>query len=161
MNIRHDMIQCHVARRSGSTHEFLQLLRSPGRYMERTWQLVAGGIIAPETAWQAALRELREETALRPAALYQLNTVNVFYIAKLDALVHSPAFCAIVDRASEVKLNDEHSDFRWEPRNELESKLMWPAERVAFAELCREILDDGPAKPYLHIPLDPLEEPSR
>jgi hypothetical protein len=30
---------------------------------------------------------------------------------------------------------------------------MWPGERAALHEVCREILDDGPAKPYLKIPL--------
>jgi hypothetical protein len=29
---------------------------------------------------------------------------------------------------------------------------MWPTDRAAIAELCRDILDGGDARPYLRIP---------
>ncbi len=33
----------------------------------------------------------------------------------------------------------------------IDADFLWPGERNQLAELCREILDDGPAKRYLRI----------
>ena len=146
-------ISCFVVRPAGGSHEFLQLRRVPEKYMGGTWQLVSGGIEEGETAWQAALRELKEEASLVPNEFYQLDVVNTFYLAAADSIMHAPMFCALVDPDAAVQINAEHTDWRWVPRDEMESKVMWPGERVGLAELCREILDNGPAKQYLKIPL--------
>lgn len=146
-------VSCFVARPAGGSHEFLQLKRAGERYMTGTWQLVSGAIENNETAWQAALRELSEETGLAPREFYQLDVVNTFYLARLDAIMQAPLFCALVDIDATVTLNAEHSDFRWIDRHDLIASLMWPGERMAAEELCREILDDGPAKPFLRIPV--------
>jgi dATP pyrophosphohydrolase len=148
----HHYVSCFVVRSTSSgSHEFLQMLRVRSKYMGGTWQLVTGGIDEGETAWQAALRELREETGLVPIEFYQVDVLNTFYLAKTDTISMSPMFCAIVPCDARITLNDEHTDFRWVPRSEIESRIMWPGERAALKELCCEILDDGPAKPYLKI----------
>jgi dihydroneopterin triphosphate diphosphatase len=144
-------VSCFVVRPAGNSHEFLQIRRAKGKYMAETWQLVCGGIEPHETAWQAALRELQEETTLTPVEFYQLDVINTFYLAKTDSIMHSPMFCAIVAADAKVQLNHEHTEFRWLPREAMESSIMWPGERTAMAELCREILADGPAKPHLQI----------
>ena len=148
----HHYVSCFAVRPTAyGSHEFLQVLRTRGKYMGDTWQLVTGGIDAGETAWQAALRELQEETSLVPAEFYQVDVINTFYLAQTDSISMSPMFCALVPQDAQVKLNHEHTDFRWVPRGEMESRIMWPGERAAFVELCREILDNGPAKAYLKI----------
>lgn len=144
-------VSCFVARRAGASHEFLQLLREPSRYMGNTWQLVTGGIDTDETAWQAALRELREETGLTPIEFFQVDVVNTFYLAASDSIMHSPMFCAIVAEGAMITLSHENTAFRWVTREAMPSHLMWPGERLAFAELCKEILDDGPAKAFLKL----------
>lgn len=152
MKARYDMIQCYVVRNAANSgHEFLQLRRAAGDFMGGTWQSVYGGIKPGETAWQAAIRELREETGLSPLEFYQLDTVNTFYLAHDDCIWHCPGFCAIVDPQSDITLNEEHDASRWLTRDEFLAGLMWPGERLACAELCREILDNGPAKSHLRI----------
>jgi dihydroneopterin triphosphate diphosphatase len=153
MNI-HYYVSCFVVRPAGGSHEFLQLRRRPGKYMGDTWQLVTGGIDDGETAWRAALRELREETSLVPIEFYQVDVVNTFYLAETDRISHSPMFCAIVAADGVVKLDDEHTAHRWVPRDQIMSVVMWPGERAALGEVFREILDGGPSKPYLRIELD-------
>ena len=155
MNVRYDMVACYVVRpgEAGGEHEFLMLRRSPGEFMAGAWSVVRGTSEAGETAWGAALRELREETGLVPREFYQLDTVDVFYLAKGDTIWHCPAFCALVGRDAEVSLNPEHDAVRWVPRPRIEAEVLWPGERVQLAELCRTILDDGPAKAYLRIAL--------
>lgn len=119
--------------------------------MAGTWQLVSGQIAEGETAPQAVLRELREETGLTPIEFYQLDIVNTFYLAKGDSIWFVPMFCAIVPDDAEVRLNEEHTQFRWLPREAFPDALMWPGELAAFAELEKQILDNGPAKPHLRI----------
>lgn len=155
MKLRYDMVNCHVVRpgeRPG-THEFLQLRRSPTESLGGAWAVVRGGIEEGETAWQAALRELFEETSLKPLEFYQLDTIDLFYLVAGDTLWHAPGFCAVVGREAQVVLNDEHDAIRWVPRERVDADFLWPGERSQLAELCREILDDGPAKPFLRIKL--------
>lgn len=121
--------------------------------MGGVWQNVWGQIHPREIASQTALRELHEETGLRPTKFYQLNTVNTFYLAKDDCTWHCPCFCAVVPGEVAVLLNDEYDAFRWLAHEDYLKQIMWPGERLAAAELCREILDHGPSEPYLHIHL--------
>src|SRR4051812_27224419 len=153
MSPRNDMFFCFVVRREegGVRHEFLQLRRRASDFMGGTWQTVCGRIEGDEKAWQAALRELREETGLVPLEFYQFDVINTFYLAADDSTWMCPAFCAIVDRAAAITLNEEHDAVRWIGRAQLDREFMWPGERAQLAELCREILDDGPAKPYMRI----------
>ena len=155
MNVRYDMVACYVVRLTadGAGHEFLLLRRAPGEFMAGAWAVVRGTREDGETAWAAASRELREETGLVPLEFYQLDTVDVFYLATGDTIWHCPGFCAVVGRDAEIVLNEEHDAFRWTPRDRIESEVLWPGERNQLAELCRAILDGGAAKPYLRIPL--------
>lgn len=77
------------------------------------WCQIAGKLEEGETAWQAALRELDEETALTPSALYSADICEQFYEAERDAITLAPVFLAIIDPGQQVTLNHEHSDHRW------------------------------------------------
>jgi len=152
MNVRFDMIACFVVRGKADAAEFLQLRRVPGDSLGGAWSTVRGGIEPGEKAWQAALRELREETGLVPQEFYQLDTVDIFYLHGDDTLWHCPGFCAVVKDDATVQLNEEHDAFRWTPRSQIDSRFLWPGERAQLAELCREILGNGPARKYLQLP---------
>ena len=155
MNVRFDMVSCFVARPASGpgTHEFLQLRRAAADFMGGAWSTVRGTVEAGETASAAALRELREEAGIAPREFYQLDTVDIFYLHGDDTLWHCPGFCAVVGADVAVTLNPEHDAFRWTDRSRIDRDFMWPGERAQLAELCREILDSGPAKPYLRIEL--------
>ena len=153
MKARYDMVTCYIARPTadGALGELLQMRRAKGEFLEGAWGTVHGKIEGQEKAWQTALRELREETGLTPSELYQLDTINQFYLAADDIVWHVPAFCAVVLRDVEVTLNDEHDAVRWLPRDRFDKDFLWPGERHQVAELAREIFDGGPAKAYLKI----------
>jgi dATP pyrophosphohydrolase len=154
MTVRYDMIACHVVRpdRAGRSREFLQLRRAAGDYMGGTWQIVRGTARPGEPAWRAALRELHEETGLRPAEFYKLSLLESFYLVPGETVWHVPSFVAVVPREAELLLNDEHDAFRWVPRDRIDAETMWAGERLVLAEVMREICDGGLAKPHLRLP---------
>ena len=86
-----------------------------------------------------------------PCEFYRLGSVESFYIALDDTLWHSVPFCALVSRDDRVTLNDEHDEVRWVGRDRIDAETMWASERALLRDLFRDILDDGPAKPYLRI----------
>jgi dATP pyrophosphohydrolase len=157
MIIRNDLIGCFIARKneSGDGYEFLQLRRAASDYMGGTWQTVAGCMESGETAWQAALRELKEETGLVPEEFFRSGIVGSFYIpgptAEDDQLFHQIQFLAVVRRDADVILNDEHDAIRWIARTEIDEKFMWPEDRNILRHLCEDILDGGLCAPYLRI----------
>jgi hypothetical protein len=61
-----------------------------------------------------------------------------------------------VPAEAEVTLNYEHDAARWVARCDADKAFMWATDRSAIAQLCREILDDGEAKAYLRIPIEPI-----
>jgi dATP pyrophosphohydrolase len=147
------MVVCYVVRptEAGDSHEFLQLRRQANDYMGGTWQTVYGTSSAGETAWQAALRELHEEAALRPREFYRVDCVQTFYTPLNDTLWHAVPFVAIVSREDDVRLNEEHDAMRWIALDAVNEAFMWETDRVCVGLVCRDILNGSPAKPYLKI----------
>ena len=141
-----------IARPStGGRHEFLQLRRHNTGYLDGTWQTVRGSIEPGETAAQAGWRELREETALRPAEFYRLGSVETFYDLASDAIWHSAAFFALISPGESPTLNEEHDAVRWIDEADLDRHFMWPSEKPLLAEIRAELLGDGLCKPHLRI----------
>jgi 8-oxo-dGTP diphosphatase len=147
----YDMVSVYVFRRTVAGAEFLLLRRRADDYMGGTWQPVYGSIRAGETATHAALRELAEETGLRPVRLYHSDSIVIFYIASKDTVYHCPAFVAEAATDAAVKLNKEHDAFEWVAAKEAVGRLMWPGQRQVAREIIEEIITPGPATPYLEI----------
>lgn len=141
-----------VVRPHGDGYQLLLARRAEDRYMGGTWHVISGGIEPDETAWQAVLREMREETGLAPAELYCLGTMSGFYRPDNDSLNIAPMFCAVVDKEAAVTLNPEHTAFEWIDVNEADSRLMWPADRQALEEIRTTILTNSVVKECRKIP---------
>lgn len=142
-----------ILRPRAESHELLLARRAADKYMGGTWQPISGGLEPGETAWQAALREMQEETGLVPREFYRLSTLTRFYRPDNDSLNTAPMFCALVAGDAEVRLNPEHSDFAWVAVEQAQTHLMWPSDQQALAETRTVILADGAAKECLRIPL--------
>ena len=144
-------VSVFVVRPTGSSHELLLGRRAPDLYMGGTWQLISGGIEPGETGWQAALREVREESGLAVSELYRLSQMTQFYRADRDCICIAPMFAAIVAADARVVINPEHTELSWVAIESAEARLMWPGDRTALAELRDTVLGNGPAKPYMKI----------
>lgn len=140
------MVAVYVYRSREGGVEFLQLRRADGDYLGGTWQTVAGTVEDGETAGQAILRELREETGLVPTAFHYVDTVSTFYMPAEDAIYHCVNFAAEVRPDDEIRLNHEHDGHRWVKADSVDEAFMWPGQRRAVREVIVEIIEGGPAK---------------
>jgi 8-oxo-dGTP pyrophosphatase MutT (NUDIX family) len=152
MHVRYDMISCFVIRPTTTGGwEFLQLQRTHADFLGGTWQTIYGTSNPGESPAAAAVRELSEETGLVPLELYQLNDVDVFYIATHDTMWHCICFCAIVNPTATTQLNAEHDAFRWLPAEAAREHFMWPGNRRAVDEIKSQIIGNGLTKSLMRM----------
>jgi len=123
------LIDLYPYRFSNSTPEFLLCKRSSGKIYSGQWRMIGGKVESGETYWEAALRELREETALTPDKFWTVPSLNQFYEAKRDMILTIPVFAAEINVSAEPVLNDEHSSFGWFDANEAVSRIIWPEQQ--------------------------------
>ncbi|NLI16914.1 MAG: NUDIX domain-containing protein [candidate division Zixibacteria bacterium] len=110
--IRTRVVSAYIFRKKAGEIQFL-LLKRKSPYMFGLWQQVAGRIEKGETAPQAVLREIKEETGLIPTALYSADIVEIFYEDNHKCIHIIPVFAAVADPKANVVLSDEHSDCKW------------------------------------------------
>jgi dihydroneopterin triphosphate diphosphatase len=162
--IRSDIVEVYVFRRPQLPEqrgaigvELLQLRRCKGP-VSNTWQPVMGHVEAGETAVQGALRELSEETGYGARNhllnVWQLESVNTFFMASLDAIVMAPGFAAEVSPEINPTLDDTHDAYRWIARDTADRAFLWPGQRRAVVEIIEDILPpDSPTAPILRLPI--------
>ena len=148
-----DQVEVFPFRRRGTLVEFLMLQRARDDRLGGTWHAVHGSIEPGETAVQAALRELREESGLTPLRFWQIDFVSTFFLADLDRVCLNPVFTAEIDPAAGVRLSGEHEGFRWVDAEHAPGEFMWPNQRRALREIMEEVISAGLAEPYLRVPL--------
>jgi dihydroneopterin triphosphate diphosphatase len=132
--IRATLIDVYVLRGRGPAMECLVLRRGPAGRCPGSWETVHGHIEAGEAPREAAVRELFEETGLRPERLYNLSRVEAFYLHGTDAVELIPVFAAFVEDAP-VRIGPEHEAFEWLPFAEARGRFAWPRERRALEDV--------------------------
>jgi dihydroneopterin triphosphate diphosphatase len=89
------------------------LVKRAGSVLKDEWCYIGGGIEEGEKAWEAAYREVEEETGITHLSLYSANTFDRIYSIKGNYIYIAPVFVGYVPDDQEVVLNEEHSDYRW------------------------------------------------
>ncbi|NDD30192.1 MAG: NUDIX domain-containing protein [Proteobacteria bacterium] len=154
-SIHVDMVAVYVFRRT-STIELLQLRRAePADAYAGTWQPIYGGVEPGETAVTAALRELLEETGLRPLRFHQVEFLETCYFRPYDRILMMPVFAAEVDAGAEVALDAEHSGHRWVSRAGVADAFLWRSQREAVAVLLEQLDHLRPANGFLNVAVEP------
>jgi len=124
------MVSLFAIRQTAAGWQVLLMKRTES--LAGAWCQIAGKLEEGETAWAAALRELKEETGLTPQTFYSADICEQFYEPNRNAITLAPVFLAIIDAADQVVLNEEHSDHCW----------------VSFDHAC-ELVEFGGQRRYL------------
>lgn len=118
---------------------FLLLKRSAGKIYANQWRMIGGKVIDDETYWQAAIRELSEETGHKPVSFWAVPTINQFYEASNDQIHQIPAFAAELNPELDIILDEEHSEAEWIYHNQAEAYLQWP-EQIRIIGLIDQLI---------------------
>jgi len=142
VEIRSRAVAVHLIRPTAVEPEVL-LMRRTGT-LAGAWYSVAGRIEAGETAWQAALREVREETGLRPERFYTGDIVDQFYVAAYNIISLLPVFVGFVTAGAEVVLNDEHDMAEWLTFDDAIERITFAAQRRVLRHVREEFIEREP-----------------
>ncbi len=122
------VIDAYVYSYENNKLSFLLLKRSKTKIYEHLWQGVAGKIEKNELAWQAALRELKEETGLKAHRMFVADYVSKFYEKHGDRINLVPVF-GIEVKNKKVSLSEEHCNFKWLNFKKAHDKLTWKGQK--------------------------------
>lgn len=115
------------------------------RSTRNIWQFVAGGAEDKETPIEATVRELREETGINikeedlivldsKATIPVVNVTGTYTWGK-DVFV-IPEYAFAVDATSfQIKLSNEHTEFKWLEYNKAMDILTYDSNKSALWEL--------------------------
>jgi dATP pyrophosphohydrolase len=143
MKVEARSITIIIARKNNQQMEFL-LLKRNSPFLDNQWLYIAGGIEERETAVEAVLRELKEETGLILRKLYSADKCEVFYFAKEDIIRVAPIFFGIVDYEARVVLNNEHSEYAWLPFEEALERLALPMQQEVLTHINKYFVHSAP-----------------
>ncbi len=106
------------------------------------WSLPKGHIEAGETAEQAAVREVAEETGIIGRVVAPLGTIDFWFVAE-DRRVHKTVHHFLLQAlGGELSDSDvEVTEVAWVPLEELESRLAYADERRLIRR-ATELLED-------------------
>ena len=149
VKIRSRAVSCFVID-NAKTDPRVLILKRVGEPLDGEWCQVAGRLEEGETAWQAALRELKEETGLVPVEFFTSNLCEQFYSVYADAIVVVPVFVAFVEDTPRVKLNHEHSEYQWMNLSDATKTLPFVGQRQVLRDIWDHFIDASP-HPHLRI----------
>jgi dATP pyrophosphohydrolase len=134
-------IELHICFKSADGCKFLLLKRSESaKIYPGIWQMITGTIESHEHTKEAVIRELQEETGLKPKKIYSIPRINTFYLAISDKICMSPVFLTFVD-SQEVNISVEHTEYKWAAFEEAEELIHWP-NQVESLEIIKKYLDN-------------------
>lgn len=136
--IRPECISAYVIRKTEEGLRYL-LLRRCSPYLKDTWQMVSGKIEPGETAKETALREIIEETGIKPKELHSADIVETFYMPSKDRVMFVPVFFTVIE-SNQVSLSpDEHDAYEWLSFEEAKKKLLFLEQKRAISAIHRHL----------------------
>lgn len=131
---------------------YLMLRRSKSdRTYPDSWQMVTGSIETGETALQASLREVKEETGYSPMKYWIVPYMNTFYSIPQDAVHNTVIFAAQVPPKTNPQLSEEHYQFGWFTVEKAKKLCVWPGQKKALDIVHEHIVRGGQTAEFSEI----------
>lgn len=147
--VKPNLIAVHLVRYSKQP-EYL-LLRRSSPYLYGTWQMVTGKIENNESAYESAIREVKEETGLIIDEFYSGDFIESFYEARKDSIHFVAHFVGFVSPEMEVVLSPkEHDKYEWVPMEKVADRLCFSSQKTAFHHIVENFIQKKPF-PFLKI----------
>ena len=93
---------------------------------------------------EAAAREVREETGLRPIRWWALEHMAMFYEVARDHVRVVPTFAAEVAWTDPVQLSHEHDRYAFLTMAKAREQVLWASQRRALEAVGEEVLSGSP-----------------
>lgn len=126
------------------------LLKRSTPVLREAWCYIGGSIENGERAWEAALREVKEETGISKIKLYSSNKFDQIYSSKENYIYVAPVFVGYVDGQQDVTLNYEHNDYKWLSINEAIETVTLPGNDEVLLSIEKHFIIRKPPE-YLRI----------
>lgn len=139
------VVDVFVIRPIASGWRVLVLQRAEGTRCPGAWEAVHGRIEPGERPEHAAVREVKEESGLAVARLYNI-TVQPFYLHGFQTVQLAVVFAAFVGEPGEIALGPEHRGYEWLSVKDAMDRFVWPRERTSMLEIVA-LLGSGDAGP--------------
>lgn len=136
-------VSVFVCRETSNSMDVLLIKRSDD-YLGGTWQMVSGMLESSESAVDAALRELREETGIVPDRFYSANHLQQFYEVSQNCINLVPVFVAFLDSDRAVALSSEHLDFMWVPYDQVSDHVCFPDQADSARYIFEHFVEKEP-----------------
>lgn len=146
------LIDLYPYKFDGRNISYLLFKRAAGRVYNGQWRMIGGKVEQGESHWEAALRELEEETTLKPLLMWTIPSLNSFYEHQTDSILTIPAFAAEIDGTKTVTLDSEHSDYAWFSLDDAIDKIFWPEQR-RLLKLTDSLLTSNQILEDWHVPI--------
>jgi dATP pyrophosphohydrolase len=144
--VRASLVFLFALRPNGQGHDVLLLKRTQTLVGE--WSQISGRMEEGETAWETALRELKEEAGLVPEAFYSTDLCETYYGRSQNVINIAPIFVAYIAPDADVTLNFEHSDYRWVSFEEAIEMVPYGGQRRALANIKSDFSDRAPSRHF-------------
>jgi len=141
--MRSTAVACAVLRPAEADTEVL-VMRRTLKPLDGVWSLVTGHVDDAETGWQAAHREVIEETGLTPTSLYTANICDQWYNHHLNIIEIVPIFVAFVEGGANVDLNHEHSELKWLPVANAVNHVPFHGHKTALKHIQHTFIENEP-----------------
>ncbi len=128
MEIKSNLIEGHIVRFHNNKIEYLLLKRSADQKYPNLWQMVTGKIKTGEKAYEAVVREIKEETCLEIDKLFIVPNVNSFYNSDDNSNNLIPVFVTVVKEDAAITISDEHQSYQWVNKKMAKKLLAWPGQ---------------------------------
>jgi len=139
-----------IVKKDDDGWKFLLLRRADTESYGGFWGFMTGSKQDSETVAKLVVRELAEETGLKPQSMWATEYLVQFYEPEYDKIWILPVVVAVVTSGARVTLSAENSEFLWLASEQAKRRVSWKNLVRAIGDIAEE-LEIFPARNWVEI----------